>query len=42
VSKLWTIQVYFDRTFNNPYVLNSFRRATTQGGIQVRFNVAEL
>jgi cell surface protein SprA len=42
VSKLWSIQFYFDRTFNNPYVLNSFRRSTTSGGIQVRFNVAEL
>lgn len=42
VSKLWSLQLYFDRTFNNPYVLNSFRRATTAGGIQVRFNVAEL
>ncbi|MDF7821943.1 cell surface protein SprA [Runella sp. MFBS21] len=42
VSKLWSIQFYFDRTFNNPYVLNSYRRATTAGGIQVRFNVAEL
>lgn len=42
VSKLWSIQFYFDRTFNNPYVLNSFRRSTTAGGIQVRFNVAEL
>ncbi len=42
VSKLWSLQFYFDRTFNNPYVLNSFRRSTTAGGIQVRFNVAEL
>ena len=42
VSKLWSIQLYFDRSFNEPKVLNSFRRATTSGGIQVRFNVAEL
>ena len=42
VSKLWSIQFYFDRMFNDPLVLNSFRRATTSGGIQVRFNVAEL
>lgn len=42
VSKLWSLQFYFDRTFNNPYVLNSYRRSVTSGGIQVRFNVAEL
>ncbi|MFN4144740.1 MAG: cell surface protein SprA [Runella sp.] len=42
VSKLWNIQIYVDHNFNNPYVLNVFRRTVTQGGVQVRFNIAEL
>ena len=42
VNKLWSLSLYFDRMFNNPVVTNSFRRATTAGGVQVKFNVAEL
>ncbi|GAB3260577.1 cell surface protein SprA [Larkinella harenae] len=41
VSRRLNVQVYFDRTFNDPLVSNSFRRATTAGGVQVRFNLAE-
>jgi cell surface protein SprA len=42
VSKLWSWQAYFDHMFNNPLVSNSFRQSTTTGGVQIRFNVAEL
>ena len=42
VSRRLNVNFYFDRTFNNPLVSNSFRRATTAGGIQVKFNLAEL
>jgi len=41
VSQRMNLQFYFDRTFNDPLVSNSFRRATTSGGIQVRFNLAQ-
>ncbi|MBC8155245.1 MAG: cell surface protein SprA, partial [Bacteroidetes bacterium] len=42
VNKRLNLNFYFDRTFNDPLVSNSFRRATTAGGIQARFNLAEL
>jgi cell surface protein SprA len=41
VSRRLNLNFYFDRTFNDPLVSNSFRRATTAGGIQVKFNLAE-
>jgi cell surface protein SprA len=41
VSRRLNFNVYFDRTFNDPLVSNSFRRATTSGGVQVKFNLAE-
>ncbi|WP_229310971.1 T9SS outer membrane translocon Sov/SprA [Larkinella soli] len=41
VNRRLNLQFYFDRTFNDPLVSNSFRRATTAGGVQVRFNLAE-
>lgn len=41
VSRRLNLNFYFDRTYNDPLVLNSFRRATTAGGVQVRFNLAE-
>ncbi len=40
VNKRMNINFYFDRTFNQPLVSNSFIRATTSGGIQVKFNLA--
>ena len=42
VNRRLNLNFYFDRTFNDPLVSNSFRRATTAGGIQVKFNLAEL
>ena len=41
VSRRLNVNFYFDRTFNDPLVSNSFRRATTSGGVQVKFNLAE-
>ncbi|WP_266364560.1 T9SS outer membrane translocon Sov/SprA [Tellurirhabdus rosea] len=41
VNRRLNVQFYFDRMFNDPLVSNSFRRATTSGGVQVRFNLAE-
>lgn len=41
VSRRLNLNFYFDRTYNDPLVLNSYRRATTAGGVQVRFNLAE-
>ena len=41
VNRRLNFNVYFDRTFNDPLVSNSFKRATTAGGIQVKFNLAE-
>ena len=41
VNNRLSLMFYFDRTFNDPLVSNSFYRASTSGGIQVRFNLAE-
>ena len=41
VSKKLTIQMYYERTINQPLVSNSFRRSTTRFGIQVRFSLAQ-
>lgn len=41
VNRRLNFNFYFDRTFNDPLVSNSFRRATTSGGFQVKFNLAE-
>lgn len=38
-SKQLTFRVYIDRLVNDPLVSNSFRRAVTQGGVQIRFNL---
>lgn len=41
VNKRLSVQFYFDRMFNNPIVTNSFRRSTTMGGFQIRFDLAQ-
>ncbi|CCG99583.1 hypothetical protein FAES_1573 [Fibrella aestuarina BUZ 2] len=41
VNRRLNVNFYFDRTFNDPLVSNNFIRATTAGGVQVRFNLAE-
>ncbi|HEY3430054.1 MAG TPA: cell surface protein SprA, partial [Cyclobacteriaceae bacterium] len=41
VNQKLSIQAYYERTINNPAVSNSFRRATTRFGLQVRFSLAQ-
>ncbi|WP_138481090.1 T9SS outer membrane translocon Sov/SprA [Dyadobacter bucti] len=41
VNNRLSLQFYFDRTFNDPLVSNSFYRASTSGGVQLKFNLAE-
>lgn len=41
VSNRLSLMFYFDKTFNDPLVSNSFYRATTAGGVQVKFNLAD-
>ena len=41
VNRRLNFNFYFDHTFNNPLVSNSFKRAATSGGVQVKFNLAE-
>lgn len=41
VNQKLNIQAYFERTINEPQVSNSFRRATTRFGFQVRFSLAQ-
>ncbi len=41
VNERLNIQLYFNRTINNPLVTSSFRRTTTEFGTQVRFNLAQ-
>ncbi|MEX2336571.1 MAG: cell surface protein SprA [Fulvivirga sp.] len=35
------LQFYFERNINEPKISNSFRRATTRMGIQIRFSLAQ-
>ncbi len=37
INKAVTLQLYFERTLNQPYVSNSFRRTTTAFGLQLRY-----
>ncbi len=41
VNEKLTMQGYFERTINEPLVTNSYPRATTRFGIQVRFSLAQ-
>ncbi|HEX9651670.1 MAG TPA: cell surface protein SprA [Cyclobacteriaceae bacterium] len=36
-----SLQVYFERNINEPKVTNSFKRATTAFGVQIRFSLAQ-
>jgi cell surface protein SprA len=35
------LQFYFTRTVNDPKISNSFKRTTTESGLQIRFNLAQ-
>src|SRR5690606_8252035 len=41
VNQKLNVQLYFERTINEPQVSNSYRRATTRFGVQVRFSLAQ-
>ncbi len=41
VNQKLNLQLYFERTINEPQVSNSYRRATTRFGAQVRFSLAQ-
>jgi cell surface protein SprA len=41
VNQKLNVQLYFERTINEPQVSNSYRRATTRFGAQVRFSLAQ-
>ncbi len=36
-----TIRLFFDKIVNNPFVSNQYRTATTNGGISLRFSLAQ-
>jgi cell surface protein SprA len=41
VNQKLNIQFYFERTVNEPMISNSYRRATTRFGTQIRFSLAQ-
>ncbi len=41
VNQKLNLQLYYERTVNEPLVSNSYRRATTRFGVQVRFSLAQ-
>ena len=41
VNQKLNVQVYYERTVNEPLVSNSYRRATTRFGVQIRFSLAQ-
>lgn len=41
VNQKLNLQLYFERTINDPLISNSYRRATTRFGVQARFSLAQ-
>jgi cell surface protein SprA len=41
VNQKLNVQLYYERTVNEPLVSNSYRRATTRFGVQIRFSLAQ-
>ncbi len=41
VSQKLSIQMYYDRTINDPVISSSYRRSTTRFGAQIRFSLAQ-
>lgn len=41
VNQKLNIQLYFERTINDPLISSSYRRSTTRFGTQIRFNLAQ-
>jgi cell surface protein SprA len=41
INQKLRLQAYLERNINEPLVTNSFRRATTRGGVKILFNLAQ-
>ena len=41
VNKRLSVNVYYDKMFNNPFVSNQYYRSTDQAGVQIRFSLSE-
>jgi len=41
VNKRLSMNLYYDKMFNNPYVSNQYYRSTDQAGVQIRFSLSE-
>ena len=41
INERLNIQAFFERTINEPRVSNSFKRASTAAGVQVRFSLSQ-
>ncbi len=41
VSQRLNIRLFFDKVINNPYVSSQFRNSTTNGGVSLRFTLAQ-
>jgi len=41
VSQRMTMRLYYDQVINNPYMANQYRNSSTNGGISMRFTLAQ-
>ena len=41
VNKRLSVNLYYDKMFNNPFVSNQYYRSTDQAGVQIRFSLSE-
>lgn len=41
LSQRMTMRFYYDQVINNPYMANQYRNSTTNGGISLRFTLAQ-
>lgn len=41
MSQRMTMRFYYDQVINNPYMANQYRNSTTNGGISLRFTLAQ-
>jgi cell surface protein SprA len=41
VNQKLSLQLYFERTINEPVVSSSYRRTTTRFGVQIRFSLSQ-
>ena len=41
LSQRMTMRFYYDQVINNPYMANQYRNSSTNGGISLRFTLAQ-